>query len=296
MWGLDFNEAAARTWQANFSGICEVCPIWDFLQLPPADYKVDVMHFSPPCQPFSPNQTRPASDCEDKEAVITSLYGLLKMVRPRIVTMEQTFGLSFERNHNFFAFVVRALVDVRFSVRWKLINAMHYGCPQARKRLILIAAAYAIPCLLFICFKPTADQTSSFSPSNPLPPFPTPTHLQNPATIASWISNPPLTTADLNHNPTPDGKARIPYSMDGPARSLVDTGGGKNNYYPDGTRPFTLRELACLQTFPRDFKFCGMKTSIRRQIGNAVPCVLGKAIMEEVVRCLREWDTRHLNQ
>jgi DNA (cytosine-5)-methyltransferase 1 len=40
----------------------------------------------------------------------------------------------------------------------------------------------------------------------------------------------------------------------------------------------TARELAAVQTFPDDFEFFGPKTSAYRQIGNAVPPVLGRAV------------------
>lgn len=41
--------------------------------------------------------------------------------------------------------------------------------------------------------------------------------------------------------------------------------------HPDQDRAISMREAACLQTFPRDFRFEGNLTSMARQIGNAVP-------------------------
>ena len=40
----------------------------------------------------------------------------------------------------------------------------------------------------------------------------------------------------------------------------------------------SCRELASVQSFPVDFKFSGNRSSIYRQIGNAVPPVLGYAV------------------
>jgi DNA (cytosine-5)-methyltransferase 1 len=42
----------------------------------------------------------------------------------------------------------------------------------------------------------------------------------------------------------------------------------------------TARELAAVQSFPDDFIFAGTKTSAYRQIANAVPPLLGRAIGE----------------
>lgn len=52
-------------------------------------------------------------------------------------------------------------------------------------------------------------------------------------------------------------------------------------------RPITHREAALLQTFPADFVWCGTKTDIARQIGNAVPCTLAAAVARAVACRLR---------
>ncbi len=57
--------------------------------------------------------------------------------------------------------------------------------------------------------------------------------------------------------------------------------------HPVENRAITLREGARLQTFPDDFKFEGTaRVRVAKQIGNAVPPVLAKAIAVEVIRCL----------
>lgn len=86
-------------------------------------------------------QTRRGSDWEEKQVAILSISELVKMLRPRMITMEETFGLHFEKNMDFFVTVVRTLNDYSYSVRWKIMNLMDHGVPQPRRRLILIAAA-----------------------------------------------------------------------------------------------------------------------------------------------------------
>ena len=145
-WGLDFNREAIRTYQLNFDGAsCENATVEQFLNADifnPTDYRVDVLHLSPPCQSFSPAQVVKPEDFEDKQAVILAANDLVKMVRPRVITMEETFGLLHQANRQFFISVVTSLVDQDYSVRWKVMNFGEYGVPQDRRRVVLIASGY----------------------------------------------------------------------------------------------------------------------------------------------------------
>lgn len=58
--------------------------------------------------------------------------------------------------------------------------------------------------------------------------------------------------------------------------------------HPDQNRPITHREAARIQSFPDTFEFRGSKIEIARQIGNAVPPLMAKAIARQVVSCLEE--------
>lgn len=69
----------------------------------------------------------------------------------------------------------------------------------------------------------------------------------------------------------------------------ITTGGGGNNYHPSGKRGFTNREFACLQTFDTDYRFGGQE--VRKQIGNAVPPLLAKALYREIIKSLKRTDS-----
>lgn len=69
-------------------------------------------------------------------------------------------------------------------------------------------------------------------------------------------------------------------------RCITTSGGG--NAHPDGTRKFTLREFACLQGFPIDYKFSA--TGVLKQIGNAVPPSVGAVFLAEVKKALMKAD------
>lgn len=58
--------------------------------------------------------------------------------------------------------------------------------------------------------------------------------------------------------------------------------------HPDETRPFTVREYARIQTFPDDWIFAGSVSQQYKQIGNAVPCNLGKELGYSIIRFLNK--------
>jgi hypothetical protein len=58
--------------------------------------------------------------------------------------------------------------------------------------------------------------------------------------------------------------------------------------HPRANRPITLREAACLQTFPLNYEFEGGTMAIQAQIGNAVPPKLARAIARVVSYALAE--------
>jgi DNA (cytosine-5)-methyltransferase 1 len=57
--------------------------------------------------------------------------------------------------------------------------------------------------------------------------------------------------------------------------------------HPTLSRPITHLEAALIQGFPEDFKWCGSKVEIGRQIGNAVPVGLARAIADVIYQILR---------
>lgn len=131
------------------------------------------------------------------------------------------------------------------------------------------------------------------SPGEPLPPFPKPTHSADPvttglrphrtinATIAHIPSN--AENHDLSATAT---RAAVPY--DGNALAGCITTSGGHQIHPSGTRDFTHREFACLQSFPLQHRFGN--TSVKKIIGNAVPPLVSKAILKSVKLALMKED------
>lgn len=243
----------------------------EFIQVEKRPRRVDVLHLSPPCQFFSPAHTREGQNDQEN---IDALYSCMELVRkctPRIITLEQTFGITHDRHSQHFWGLIAQFTDLGYSVRWKVVRLCSWGSFQDRKRLIIIASAAG----------------------ERLPPFPEATHreiggrgLKKFATIEQAISGIRPSDGDLLHNLDTVQKfqpQKAPYDANKLAGTIC-TGSGES-YHPSGRRDFTLREYACLQGFPKSHAFYGTRTEIKRQIGNAFP----SNTVEVLYKHLHKW-------
>ncbi|KAL2844719.1 S-adenosyl-L-methionine-dependent methyltransferase [Aspergillus pseudodeflectus] len=279
-WAFDISSHAAQSYRLNFpKADCWTSDIFNFLTNNEGYLRVDVTHGSPPCQTFSPAHTIESANDDANSACIFSCGNLIRKAKPRVHTMEETSGL-FERHKETFYGVIHDFIEIGYSVRWALLNCMEYGVPQSRKRLIIIAAG----------------------PGETLPQMPKPTHgipgsgLRDLATINQMISNIPPGTPDHDIEGArirSAQKHRPPFDANQQVRTIT-CGGGENNYHPSGTRCFTNREFACLQTFPLSFRFGPRE--VRKQIGNAVPPLLAKGIYGEIIRSLQQTDEQEMRE
>lgn len=139
---FDHDPNTVATYHLNFPQTsCECISAYDFAISTNGNYKIDILHMSPPCPPFSPHHTRPFPNDERNQATFLATEFLLKKTTPRIVTLEQTFGLTrTEENREWFKAMIHMFTKLGFSIRWKVFNLMDFGLPQPRKRLFIFAS------------------------------------------------------------------------------------------------------------------------------------------------------------
>lgn len=262
-----------------------------------------------PCQPFS-KQNRFRKGEDDRRSLLTEFERFVVALKPDYVVVENVPGLQKIGMDGPLGSFTRALEDAGYDVNCDVLAASHYGVPQRRLRLVLIAAL---------------AQSA---------PMPSPTHggkLRPLSTVREWISNLPpiqaggtdpddpdhsaMSLSELNFRrilATPEGGGRESWegdllldcheghaghsdvygrlAWDRPASAMTTRCLSYSNGrygHPDQHRAISLREAASLQTFPRTFQFSGTLTSRGRQVGNAVPPLLAERIGQAIVESAR---------
>jgi len=257
--------------------------VTDFISARQYNYRVDILHLSPPCQVWSPAHTVPGQNDEANEAILYSCDLLLKKVRPRLFTLEQTFGILAPRYEPNFNKLLQGFVSHGYSVRWKVAHLVTLGLPQPRRRLIMIGAG----------------------PGEKLPSFPEPTHSKGGEGGLKPFTTVRQAVAHLQNLPEQRLQLQKARQFNPPkprwdpdkplAYTITCNGGGAAadmNHHWDGLRVFTPLELAALQGFPAHHKFVGSLTDVKKQIGNAFPSSVVKVLYQHLVAHLKEQDSK----
>ena len=261
---------------------------------------VDVISGGFPCQAFSSAGKRLGF----KDARGNLFFEMMRPIRelkPRIVLAENVQGLLNHNQGKTIKIVISALQDEGYSVNYQLLNAVDFGVPQKRKRLIMIGSRdhEFIPDIKPSekSYKTVRDALENCPASNGIEYSAAkkqvmmlipqggcwtslPDHVQREYMGASYGQGSKMGGRR--------GMARR-ISWDEPCLTVLCSPSQKQTErcHPEETRPFTIRESARLQTFPDSWDFCGSISSQYRQIGNAVPVLFAEHVAIHVRNMLK---------
>jgi DNA (cytosine-5)-methyltransferase 1 len=264
----DFDIDACNTYERNYNFKPECNDIAKIENIPDCD----ILTGGFPCQGFSvANQNRIETDNRNK--LYLELVRLLKLKNPKYFIFENVKGIlslgNYEtdedkKNHrgSVFKMIVSDLEKCGYNVHTKLFKLKWYDIPQNRERVIFIGVRNDIserirfdwPVEKKVITKTLKDAIGDL-------PIDYDEELQHIGSkqkvyINGYMGNRKLDWDKIS--PTITGRGGGP-------------GGPCINVHPSGERRMTIREYARIQTFPDSFKFEGSKSSMYRQIGNAVP-------------------------
>lgn len=288
-----FAHAAAVEYEPQF---CQTLrfnrPSWSVLNLDIRDLDgrdytgLDLVAGGVPCPPFSVAGKQLGSD--DERDMFPAALRIIKAARPRAVLLENVPGLATSKFESYRNGILADLAKLGYDPDFRILQASDFGVPQLRPRFVLVALR--------------SDDAPFFTwPSNNgnKPPTVGKT-LKKLMASAGWKG---ATAWAENANeiaPTVVGGSKKHGGPDlGPTRakqkwkSLGVDGMGIANAPPDANFPFdehpklTVEMVARIQGFPPNWKFQGKKTIAYRQVGNAFPPPVAKAVGEAIVNAFR---------
>lgn len=266
--------------------------------------EVDVLVGGPPCQPWSTGGKRLGTD--DPRDGWPAFLRALREIKPRAFIAENVAGFaSGVRRHHFEA-LIGELAALRFRVSAEVLNAADYGVPQKRQRLLIVGVhthGFRFPGPSFgpgrrqmwraaetvISAEPLGTPNPAivtYARSPDLRPNPYDGHVYNGGGRPIDLKRPaPTLLASMGGNKTPwiDTKSIVPNY-----HAYLMAGGAPRTGRVPGARRITVEEAALIQTFPAGMHFAGRRSSCYRQIGNAVPPLLARAVGAALLECLTE--------
>jgi DNA (cytosine-5)-methyltransferase 1 len=258
--GFEQDANSSQTYRANLHGGCDTVTLTPHFAFPPAD----VVMGGPPCQPFSVGGgQRGLHDARDG---FPTFIQAIAQAQPDIWLFENVRGLMY-RNRWYLDEIVDSLRQLGYLVEWKLLNAVQYGVPQNRERLIVVG------------------HRGRFTFPEPLPGRVTAGEALGELATAippeSRFLTESMDTYVAKYERASHCKVPRDLHLDRPSRTLTcrnlagATGDMMRVLLPDGRRRrLVAQEAARLQSFPDWYQFTGPESSVFNQIGNAVPPLL----------------------
>lgn len=266
---------------------------------------VDVIVGGPPCQGFSVQ--RRGSDDDPRNKLVLDFIRLCLEFRPRFIVLENVGGLLSTRGQNVLHELKTVLRGNGYYIHIKKLNAYDYGLPQIRKRVFIVAELVTDAFVKFDFPPPQIQRRRNvrgaiYDIMN-VPMAGMPNHvadrlskinLERISILAEGQSRADLPehlrlrchSSNVTHRHL-DVYGRMSWDLPSPTITARFDSFSRGKFgHPELNRTITLREGARLQGFPDTFVFVGTKVQVARQIGNAVPPPLAKALAESIIKCL----------
>lgn len=311
--GIDNCKDALQSFQKNHNGaqayLADLATL-QFSDLPVRE--ADLIIGGPPCQGFSISGKRDPND--PRNQLYIAFVNAVAYYKPKAFIMENVPNLASMSGGRIKDTIVAEFEELGYSTSYKIMLASDYGVPQNRRRFVLVGLLnnheFKFP-------SPTHSENKKVTTYEAISDLP-----EDDLEDGASYTNPPLSDYQrkmrvnsqgvYNHqvtNHTEKTKAIIALVPDGgnyqdlpieyqntrrvniawtrfssQKPSLTIDTGHRHHFHYTFNRVPTVRESARLQSFPDSFIFEGSKTSQHRQVGNAVPPLLGKVLGESLLK------------
>lgn len=274
----EWDKDAAKTYYYNFGER----PFGDIQKIDPKDIPdFDVLLAGFPCQPFSIIGDKEGFNHETQGTLFFNIEKILLAKKPKAFMLENVRNLTAHDNGRTFKVILSHLRNAGYDVHYKVLNALDYGVPQKRERIIICGFRKKV----------------AFE-------FPPPIPKDSRKTVADIIDSNAEKDKSLFVRPA-IRKSRLarlknkkfprPYiSHENVAGSITPhtfscalRAGASANYIliNDERRP-SAREMLRIQGFPDEFKIVVPYSQVKHQTGNSVAVPVIRAVAEKLVEKL----------
>lgn len=275
---VEIDRDAVQTLRANR-------PEWnvieaDLLEWEPDDslYRPDLLAGGVPCPPFS--LAGKQLGAADERNLFPRAIELVERLRPKSVMLENVRGILGRNFDDYREAITDALHNLGYKTDWDLVYAADFGVPQLRPRAILIAVENDLPEFEF----PTGDRRLAPTVGDTLVELMASGGWEGAREWAKRAQEiaPTIVGGSKKHGgadlgPTRAKQAWLELGVNG--KSIADAPPGPG--FTDHPR-LTVEMAALIQGFPREWEIQGRKTSAYRQVGNAFPPPVARAVGEEL--------------
>ena len=275
------------------------------------DQSIHLVVGGPPCQGFS---TVGKGDPTDKRnSLFLQFVSIVRWLKPEFIIIENVTGLVARKNEETLKKIFSLFSDMGYRLDIRILSAHHYGVSQKRRRTIIMgtrlneALWFPLPSHDTIRdgrYRPPVIIGEVLSKLNKN----LPNHDIEKAMLHSRLDErrlkripegkgiryerdekeyfTPSLYLGIDWKTLPEGRLRQTKYQRLHRKKTGYTIMTRHHmyYHPTKNRYLTPREAARIQSFPDDFKFFGSHCSQWKQIGNAVPPLLGKALGEAVMK------------
>ena len=243
-------------------------PSGDITKVKPKDIPDhDILFAGFPCQPFSIiGEMKGFNDI--RGTLFFNIASIIKEKKPKAFILENVKQLAGHNKGETLKVIIKTLEDLKYTVKFTVLNALDYGLPQKRERVVIVGHKNNIPFtypLPFRPFKPLSQIIEKKVDKKHLASDYIKQKRKESHTSAYKLS--------IWHENKSGNICSYPYSC------ALRAGASYNYLLVNGERRLTPREMFRLQGFPDTYKIIDNDTQARKQAGNSVPVNVIKAVI-----------------
>lgn len=258
-------------------------------------FDVDVVTGGFPCQAFSYAGKKLGFE-DTRGTLFFEFARAVKEIRPKLFLAENVRGILSHNKGRTLETIIDVLSDLGYNVQYRLLNAVNFGVPQKRERVLIVGTLDGYD------FRFPEEEEGVVTLKEALKDVPQSQGMQyseNRRKILElvppggcWRDLPEKIQKEFMGKSYYSGGGRTGMarrlSWDEPSLTLTTSPSQKQTErcHPEEVRPFTVREYARIQTFPDTWEFIGSMSDQYKQIGNAVPVTFARKVGQSIVESL----------